>query len=133
MEIKIKAWDKVNKIWHTWNNWLAWDSGDLNYVNTTASLKNGNRFEYVMYTGMKDKHGKEIYQGDIVRFRGYNGMTVREVKFNDKFGCFMIGQAHVKGLGDAGKPRLLNQRGIEIIGNVFENSNMKKLLENANV
>jgi len=65
------------------------------------------------YTGLKDKNGIEIYEGDIIRIEGFSEpMTVY---FKD--GCFGWGKQHY------GKysfdPFGIEQ--LEVIGNIFDN------------
>jgi len=104
-EIKFRAWDK--------------EKGMLNYrgiFNTPNFFDNSNLMQY---TGLKDKNGRDVYEGDILEL---NNLLFGKVEF--KFGCYRVyikdAQVFILGIDIA-------QNNIEIIGNIYENP---KLLTN---
>jgi len=82
-----------------------------------------DRLKIMQYTGLRDKNGREIYEGDIVRFKDWwDEEMVGEVRYSEKDMAFTI----VNDFWD-GFP-IMYADDLEVIGNIYENP---ELLEEA--
>ena len=121
-EIKFRAWHKEEKII---GEVLGIDilHKEIFFSNEDIDCYEHSDFkdiELMQYTGLYDKKGKEIYEGDIVKLRANHGIGV--IKYSDEWGAFVVEYI---------KPRPLVVLGmnyykedIEILGNIYENSEL---------
>ena len=113
-EIKFRAWDEVNSVME-YNVGII-DGTCVKQGYQWFSKENTvSKSEPMQYTGLKDKNGVEIYEGDIVKWAKHSVGVVEEVQ-----GCWSIRK----------KKRVFKLFGyldeVEVIGNIYENEELLK-------
>jgi uncharacterized phage protein (TIGR01671 family) len=90
-------------------------------------LQRANDIIITQFTGLEDKSGNEIYEGDIIQFARKKGRTNRQFKaiITFKHGCFVMEKLNTR-IKSFVTFLDYDVDFIEILGNIFEN---KELLE----
>lgn len=132
-EIKFRAWDKVNKKFIDDTD-IATNQAGLLFIRSEGqvdfspiSLTKSTNYEIQFFTGLQDKNGKEIYEGDIIEMEDpkfESGIYNYEISFSeatffadeitrdDEKPCFPLGQCPVEQC--------------KVIGNIYENKDLLK-------
>ncbi|MEC1682489.1 YopX family protein [Bacillus mojavensis] len=126
-EIKFRAYHTEKRDGQEFPRMMDWDE-ILNNDEEELACYFRNEFSNVsplmQYTGMKDKNGREIYEGDIVFDERKNSA---EVVFDD--GCFCV----IGYLGDLRthpiRDSLFCGERFEVIGNIYENPELLEAAE----
>lgn len=108
-EIKFRAWDKNKKKFVDAKSYFGWSSPWIHLM---------------QYTGLKDKNGKEIYEGDILKLDSWT--SNQQVVF-DEGGFCLAG----KDTGFTSDIHYIHHAGIPqatVIGNIYENPELLKTI-----
>lgn len=134
-EIKFRMYDKKTKVmspvhlmeWGKIQNNLSYyrgyydcDKGDWSVIacnnpnKQTAVKCDGetflvNRYELMQYTGLKDKNGKEIYEGDIMPVNGGKYVVV----YSEDYARYCLQMPSGR--------MFIPSKNSEVIGNIYEN------------
>ena len=114
-EIKFKVWDrKHNRMSQSFS--LGRDSNIVFNDRCICGVEiTGNDFVYLQFTGLKDRNGKEIYEGDICKYLNiYTKNEIWVVAFEDA--KFVLKKSPMRfDLGD------VDIQCVEVLGNTYEN------------
>ncbi len=124
-EIKFKVWDKIMEdiapLVELHSDWVAIPIMDEEGGH--LEKRKIEDVELMQFTGLHDKNGKEVYEGDIVKYRTHPMKTSKGIVVWSK------NEPALKILDDHIYYSLGSINMIEIIGNIYENP---ELLTNEN-
>ena len=135
-EIRFRAWDKKDK--KMYDEWA--DEFDYNHGTAVGPANDGGylaieellstdeenepeRYVLMQYTGLKDKNGVEIYEGDIVDITSTNTSgSILPSKYKVIYGCGSFDISR-ESYGETISYRIgeIPNGNNEILGNIYEN------------
>lgn len=120
--IKFRAWNKKERRFLSQEEMTEIGGFYYNY----GVEPEPDEFELVQFTGLTDKNGKEIYEGDIVR-KTHRFMPVRgkSMQSNQRLAVIEWSSASTRLGFNIGANRK-GKTEYEVIGNVFENPELTK-------
>lgn len=130
-DIKFRAWDKQARDGKGMMRRVA----ELNFRNLKGELYRievigfgpdynehltVDSAEIMQFTGLRDKNGKEIYEGDVLSIGQNSNAWILPVVFEDgMFGVKHPNAAHIVELRAYSNPSFINT--VKVIGNIYEN------------
>lgn len=86
----------------------------------------------MQYTGLKDKNGKEIYEGDVVEWDSLLADCITtekrriEIKYRAEYWEYLPNDPSRGGKAGFDLPGTSNMHTLEVIGNIYENPELLK-------
>ncbi|EIX0104584.1 hypothetical protein MG062_000579 [Listeria monocytogenes] len=117
-EIEFRAWDKeVKEMDYNPSVIEIWQNKP---INEQFRLESEEKLVWMQYTGLKDKNGKKIFEGDIVNCKFFDRMVGDIAGVINFIDCVWA----VSDFKNKRLYQLIDVDNIEIIGNIHENPDL---------
>lgn len=132
---KFRAWDKKENKWVDYPIYID-ANGDVYWEHYERGLQEEGDLIVMQYTGLKDKHGVQIFEGDIIKCTskiydnfganetGEYEETIKQVIWKeDSWGTRVI-NSNLTSKGAEKRGLVISAKYAEVIGNIYENSDL---------
>jgi len=124
---KFRAWDKTDKEMYLVDE-INFNRGEFESIGDAITFKReADEVELMQSTGLFDKNGKDIFEGDILKVANNDSSWFEVVKYDHDKAMFISKEVNLKyevpetPLYDLFIPYLFK---VEVIGNIWENRDL---------
>ena len=126
---KFRAWDKLNNEMYVVEQ-INFNRGEFESIGYGITfLREAGKVELMQSTGLKDKNGKEIFEGDVLAIETDEGVTNLKVFWDEKHALFMFESKKYNEKDLLAELVEDNIYPFEIIGNIYENPEFLEVKE----
>ena len=131
---RYRAWNKVTKEMHEVDDIVSIDFEKKQICVKTLFFDQLNNYDFddivlMQSTGLKDKNGKEIFEGDILSIETDKENVKVEVSWDDKHALFVFESKKYDERESLGELFEDNTYPFKIIGNIYENPELVEVIQ----